>query len=216
MKEEDLASKVVQWLQDQHYEVYQEVQVNGGRVCDIVARMDGRIWMIETKISMSLAVMEQAYRWKPYSHWVSVGVPDNSGHGFAEQVCRSFGIGVIRVSMRDISYGAADVHEDVPASINRKANIKTVYLSEEHKTFAKAGTAKGQHWSEYKQTCREINHYVRDNPGCSLKELIDNIEHHYGSSSGARAWISHWARAGKVKGIRCERDGKWLRFYKKG
>lgn len=210
MIEADLAAKIVKWLNEQHYEVYQEVAGRDG-IADIVAMMDRRLWVIETKTSLGLAVMQQAHRWKPYAHWVSVGVPFNSGHGFPEMVCRQFGIGVLRVSMRQSSY--SDITESVSPRLNRKAVTKNIRLCEEQKTHAVAGNNNGSHWSPYKQTCSGIVDYVKDHPGCCLKELVENVRHHYSSRSGAKQCIAYWAQAGKVPGIRCERAGRHLRFY---
>jgi hypothetical protein len=48
---------------------------------------------------------------------------------------------------------------------------------------------------------------------CCLRDLIQNIKHHYASRSGATQCVSYWAQAGKVPGVECRRDGKYLRFY---
>lgn len=212
MTESDLARKVVMWLNEQHYEVYQEVASHRG-IADIVAVMGGRLWVIETKTSMSLSVMAQAHRWQPYAHWVSVGVPYNSGHGFPQKICQHFGIGIVRVKMTEASYRHSDVIETLPAQLHRRALIKNWRFHEEQKTYAVAGNNNGSHWSPYKQTCSAIVSYVKDHPGCCLKEVVENIRHHYASRSGAKQCLSYWAQAGKVPGIRCDRDGRYLRFY---
>jgi predicted transcriptional regulator len=58
-----------------------------------------------------------------------------------------------------------------------------------------------------------ILEYVRAHPGCCLRDLIQNIKHHYASRSGATQCVSYWAQAGKVPGVECRREGKHLRFY---
>jgi hypothetical protein len=58
--EADLAAVVVAWLQDSGAAVYQEVEVAGG-VADIVARVGPELWIIETKLHLSLALLVQAY-----------------------------------------------------------------------------------------------------------------------------------------------------------
>ncbi len=212
MRESDLAAKIVGWLNEQHYEVYQEVQGPVGGIADLVAVMGCRLWVIETKTSLSLSVMQQAHRWKPYAHWVSVGIPYNSGHGFPQMVCKQLGIGILRVHMAEASHLHMDVTESLPAQLNRRA-IKHFRLHEAQKTYAAAGNNNGQHWSPYKQTCMSILEYVRAHPGCCLRDLIQNIKHHYASRSGATQCVSYWAQAGKVPGVECRRDGKYLRFY---
>lgn len=215
MKETDVARPVVAWLQAQHWEVYQEVQLRAG-IADIVAVMDRRVWIFEAKTSLSLAVLAQADRWRPYAHWSSVVVPVRiRGYDcrqFAQNVCRDRGIGIIEVYPRQEWH---DPFELVAASLNRKALATGILksLREQHKTYAEAGSANGRHWTPFKQTCRDVLVYVYDHPGCILKELIDKVSTHYASKSGARASLSHWAQAGKIPGIRTEHDGRFLRFY---
>ena len=62
MKELELAKSVVEWLQDQHWEVYQEVQ-RYSTTADIVAVQGPLVWVVECKTSLSIGVMLQASRW---------------------------------------------------------------------------------------------------------------------------------------------------------
>ncbi len=93
-----------------------------------------------------------------------------------------------------------------------RTNWITDKLTEEHKTFAEAGTS-GQHYTPYRRTCRELKAYVGRYPGCNLKELIEGVNHHYASMTSAKSSISKWVQMGEIPGIRCEREGKLLRFY---
>jgi hypothetical protein len=98
------------------------------------------------------------------------------------------------------------------AQLNRRA-LKHFRLHEAQKTYAAAGNNNGQHWSPYKQTCLSILDYVRAHPGCCLRDLIQNIKHHYASRTSANQCVSYWAQAGKVPGVECRLEGKYLRFY---
>jgi len=58
MKETDLAERVINWLEDQHWEIYQEVQFRGyGGIADIVAVRAGYLWIIECKTSMTFTLL---------------------------------------------------------------------------------------------------------------------------------------------------------------
>src|SRR6476646_10663174 len=80
--EAELASGVVQWLTQNGWDVYQEVQFRGS-VADIVAVFGKLVWIIECKQAFTLDVLCQAGEWLPYAHYVSVAVPYSNGrrHG---------------------------------------------------------------------------------------------------------------------------------------
>ncbi len=209
--EQELASIVVVYLQDHQWTVYQEVTARG-YIADIVAVQGRRVWVIECKTSLSIALLDQTTRWLPYAHWSSAAVPHGSfpgEHGFVARACQSVGIGVIGVPIK------AGYFEELPAQLQRKAKVDTILkrLKPEHQTYAMAGNFNGRRWTPFMATCREISRYVERHPGCNLKQLIDGVSTHYASKLSARQCISHWAQAGKVAGVRCERDGKQLRFY---
>ena len=50
IKETEIAEIVIDWLEKQHWDVYQEVPVNSG-FADIFAVRNGLVWVIETKTS---------------------------------------------------------------------------------------------------------------------------------------------------------------------
>lgn len=216
MKEVDLAKPVISWLESHGFEVYQEVQINGD-IADIVAVLHGRlIHIVEAKMAFSMAVIAQADRWHPYAHWRSVAVPYRrrgmgSVHDFTKRICQTLGIGMIEVPQNTSS----PIFERIPASLSRKCHAEDVLkiLRPEHKTYAEAGNSVARRWTPFKSTCSAIQRYVAQNPGCDLKTLIGSIDTHYASKSCAKQCISHWAQAGKVPSVRCESDGKHLRFF---
>lgn len=210
MTEIELAEPIIAWLRDHKWEVYQEVDLGNG-VADIVALMGRRVWIIEVKQSFSLAVIAQAARWSYCAHWCSIAVPSSKQYlirHFAERICRDYGIGVLYPRKNH-------VEERVPAALHRKADTQHVikHLKEEQKTFAKAGNSNGQRWTPFKATCREIERFVSEHPGCNLKQLISGIETHYSSPASARGCISHWLANGVIKGIRIESNGKSVALY---
>ena len=206
-RETELAAHVVAWLREKHWRVYQEVDIPGGRV-DILAEQQGRLWAIECKLGFGLDVIEQAARHRHGVTWSSAAVPYR-GYGLGGTLCRSLGVGVLGVAV-----GGA-VYEPIPARPNRRADCAAVIerLQPEHETFAEAGTAGSSYWSPFKATCREVLAYVQRHPGCTVKDLVNGITHHYSTPSSARAHLPHWIDEGLVPGVRIERDGRSITVH---
>lgn len=105
IKETDVAAAVVAWLSDMGWDVYQEVSLgNGGRTVDLVARSGAILWAIECKVSLGLAVLEQAHDLLPYAHLVSVAVRQRTRREgnwrFASEAMAAQGIGMFTVEQR--------------------------------------------------------------------------------------------------------------------
>lgn len=203
-----MAAVVISWLQEMKWEVYQEVQIHRySSVCDIVAIQNGLSWFIECKTSLGIAVMEQAYRWKYMANYTSVATSVIPSH-FCETILRNSGIGALTCSKHK------EINEWVRPKLNRKAD-KTIFslLTEDHKTFAKSGNSNGQHWSPFKKTCQDILLAVKENPGINLKQLIDEVDTHYASTSTARSCIAKWGEKGSIPGVILRREGRNVKFY---
>lgn len=228
--EADLCRAVVAWLRDQQWEVFQEVGT--GPRADIVAVQSGRVWVIEAKKSFGFPVIEQAIRWRPQAHWVSVAVPRAPG-GYARDLMKREGIGILAVE-RPVMGAYADTEQcalalsvterlrprlvrwvdRVDSYKKRRSPLQMLHrLEPEHKDFCEAGSNCGGHWTPFKRTCRNIQAIVRERPGIHLKELIERSQHHYRSDRTAGSSISEWCFQGKVPGVRCEREGRHVRFY---
>jgi len=221
--EVELARPIIPWLQEMQWEVYQEVQcMMYGSVADIVAIQGRIVWAIECKRSFGFTLLEQAVGWTQFAHYVSVAVPrgrrryhSSSRASYDGRVARAamglFGIGLLRVSEN----GDVDTYQD--PGLHRKAQVS--YLRDVchpgMQGWAAAGAATGSHWTPFGQTCRDIANHVREHPGATLTEILADVVTHYRSTSTARSCISKWAWAGKIKGVRVERDGGKLRFYPK-
>ncbi len=207
--EAELAEVVVHFLQDAGYEVFQEVELfPGAQRVDIVARHGTILWAIETKLSLSLAVLEQAWRNRAWFHYSSIAVPTHkrlTGRDFAVRAAGTFGLGVLTVSSTD------EVHESEAALFNRKAMTSYVRLVEEQKYWAKAGNADGVRWSPFQSTKRELINYVREHEECKLKDALENIRHHYRTMSTATSSIRKWIQDGVIKELRIEKGKLYLR-----
>lgn len=209
-RETDLARAVVEHLRAQRWEIYPEVQPKGFKACaDIVAVQGPVVWVVETKLSFGLSVIEQAHDWRKYAHFVSVAVPRSGRTRMAEIVCRRLGIGVLRAAP-----GAAIDERCLPA-FNRKALAArlTEGLTEKHKTYAAPGNAEGRRYTPFRRTCEALAAAVAERPGLPLAELLDRVKTHYLNRASARTCLPRWIREGIVPGVRLERDGRVLRLY---
>ena len=214
IKETDLAAKVVEWLNAQHWDVYQEVKV-GGSIADIVGIQNNLVWVIECKTSLSLSLICQAIEWKRYSHFVSVAAPvhrnvfSKSRQG-AEKILKQYGIGIINVRM---DREEINIPQTKPA-LNRKAmsDIVKKSLNDNQKTAAPAGS-QGGYWTPFQETSRGIKRMVDKYPGICLKDLIEKISHHYASDKTAKACVRHWIEKGIIRDIMIKKEGKYLKLY---
>lgn len=208
--ESALAVHVVRWLEAQRWDVYQEVEISrNGHRADIVAVHGSVLWVVETKLSLSLDLIDQVNWWHGFAHFASVAIPrsEHRSH-FGSWICAHLGIGVLSVSKN----GAI---EQTSGRMDRKAfaDYLRKVLTPEHKTFAAAGNADSLRWTPYQRTCRALAQLVAAKPGICLKDAIADTEHHYVSDNTARACIRHWLDCGKVRGVRLEREGRYLRLY---
>ncbi len=213
--EEQLATVVVKWLKGEEWEVYQEVQVQDS-IADIVAVRGPVMWIIETKLSGGLAVMEQAFGWRGYANYVSIALPVPRGtrsSEFAHRVVREAGLGWLEVSgdpyavnvVRGVIQPRLDRHT------RRKGKVEAV-LCEEMKIYSKAGNNSGKRLTPFNQTCRRVLTYVTHHPGATMKEIVDNVPTHYASTAGAKSALNTWIGAGVVPGVRQDHD-TWPHLY---
>jgi hypothetical protein len=228
-REEDFAATLVAWLRTNKWEVYQEIEPpHCDRRADIAAVQESVVWIIETKLCYSAELLWQATKWLDYGNYVSVAVP-TLGRGrerikVFERYCKQNGIGVLEARNKYIGYSKHrndpveqfDFEEHVEPEFRRwperRASFKD-FFTDRHKTYAKAGNAKGLCFTPWRMTCEAVSEKVKESPGITMKECIDGIKHHYSSNSCARNSMAKWIDAGKVSGVRLQRDGKLLRLY---
>jgi len=187
--EVELCGSVVQWLQSQHWDVYQEVEMfSQGSRADIIAVRSSVIWVIEAKLSLSVSLIEQAYGWKQYTNYISVLTPLRNRNLSGAILLTALGIGTIEVGKdcRDKN----DIRSDL-GKFNRiptffKDRIPSV-LKPEMQTgeHGKAGNNTSSRWTPYKQTMLEIKRFLVSNGPSTLKQIIQNLNHHYSSDKSA-------------------------------
>jgi hypothetical protein len=228
-KETDVAAAVVRWLTDDGWDVYQEVALGPGEpILDIVARRGPVLWIVECKAALSLVLLDQAARSIGLAHMIAVAARSSGvdrtryRHHFTTKALDSLGIG--RFVVREVNTGydgerhcpTYKLEADLVLRPALSRRIVTDFLSrrlnQKQRDYAPAGNAEGRRWSPFQDTCEGVRRYVREHPRCTLKDCMDAVNHHYHTKGSARSSMSHWIRAGKVKGVRAERDGRFLRL----
>ena len=205
-KEAELAAHVEQYLVDEKWQVYKEVQpFSQGKRADIVAVRGRLVWIIECKARSSFEVIEQALKWKSFAHYVSVAVPQVKDQWFFTVVCNKFGIGVMTVGDK--------VSEPRLPILIRSALTSNVTRALNENQKSNIAGSRGSYWTPFNQTVRNLKEYLKEHPGATMKEVVESVEHHYGKSSNARSSLSHWIRSGVIDGVRREKDGKTIRLF---
>jgi hypothetical protein len=206
MSEEHLARIVIEWLRSFQWEIYQEVPVGHG-VADIVAMNGPLQWVIETKTGMSMQLLKQLDDRMGTANLVSGAIPRTYRAEAPTGLLQKMGVGLLLVR-------GERVEERLRPQFLRRA--PKITLNEEQKTFAAAGSPGGGHWTPFKETARNVLQCVSYRPGCTMKELIARIKHHYSSPSAADANILRWIDAGVIKGVRVDRSTRPLKLYPNG
>ena len=223
--EVDVARPVVQHLMAQGWDVYQEVQSICG-IADIVAVLDKRVWIIEAKTSLSLALIAQARRWVGYAHWVSIAVPmkqntpQSDARRLGMDILMDLGIGTMTVVFsKSSTTGTINEHASTQPRMLRRPHLHFIKairdgLVPQQKDFVEAGSISGSHWTPYKESCNRIWQYVKRHNGCTVKEMVDSVgKYHYSTASSARSSISAMARGGHIPGVVTQHEDGKLRLF---
>ena len=112
--ETDVAASVVRWLEEFDWKVYQEVSLgSSARTVDIVAVRGPLVWAIECKVSLGLAVLEQAHSLLGLANYVSVAVQSRrrgeTGR-FATKAMKDMGIGMFFVRRKYVGGSGEGFH----------------------------------------------------------------------------------------------------------
>ncbi len=214
MSETDVAAHVVDYLERDQWEVYQEVQPKGaGRVADIVATRASIVRIVEVKTSYTAAVVGQAERWRGWAHLVSIAVPHAGrsapGRAVLDRYIRSAGIG--RLSVLKLTGATELVRAALVRNVPHLEKLRS-RLTEEQRAFgAKAGTSSGRRWTPFQETLRDLRRIVKEEPGIAAADAMRKLRHHYSSDAAARSALVRWVRDGVVDGLRVE--GRPLAFF---
>ena len=217
--EEEFAEIIVNWLKENKWTVYQEVQLNryAAPIADIVAEKEGKYWIIECKLNCGFKILQQAYEWANFANYISIAVPYQNTDTFKRKICELLNIGILRVSKdwyKENKFNIDNYLEAHEQILDHKSLINT--LTEKHKTFAKAGNSYGKRITPFKLTVENLIEYVKQNNGCLLKEAIKNIKHHYSTNNSAKGCLSSLINSNVIKELYIERTKEGNKVYLKG
>lgn len=211
MKESDLAQKFVDYLSC--YDLYFEVDYY--RCIDIVALSEKISMAFEVKTSFNFKVLEQAINNRPNFNYSYIAVPEFNDWSIQKKLCEDYGVGLI---MYDGRKGYNDVREWVAPKFNRHTNNKHL-ISRLHECNKRSlpGTKSGdsEKITAFKITVENAILYVKRHPGCTIKEMIDNISHHYNNSKAGCNNIYQWIHNGVIKELKIENRKLFLNSFEK-
>lgn len=208
--EAELVERAAEWLRTDGWECYFEVAPWGAGAprADIVATRGSLLTVVECKLSLGWAVLQQCETWLRYAHLVWAAVPWANRAGMAERVAEHFGIGVLQVSHEK---WARRVHAHAPFRRRIDAEkIRRVLSQAQKETKPGAG---GAYDTPFRQTCAALVAAVRSAGGrLSAKDALTGLRHHYSSAACARSSLIEHAERGVVDGLRVVREGRAVFF----
>ena len=204
--ETELANVVREYLTQQGWDVYDEIDTGWG-TCDLVGRRGNLIHCVECKLTAGLAVLEQAHRNRDVAHYTSVAVP--TAGSFFRHVALHLGVGLIRVN-------GSFCFEDIAPPFNRRINTKRVManLVPEAKAHF-AGTNRGGASTQFKRLAANVEKFVAANPGSTLKEIIEGVEGMYWSKSSAPYTLKSFIGGKTMPNLEYRKEGNRIRVYPK-
>ncbi len=217
LTEADLARYIVGYFQNLHWDVYQEVQISTqSKRADIVVTQGKLVGVCECKTSLGLPLLEQAFHWKPYAHFVWLATWSRHPGDFICRLVKDFGFG--HLDHFESSADCNATRERTRPTLLRAPpclDLLRGALRPEHRSgFAEAGGNSGGHFTPFKQTMWELKRIAQDKPGIALREALGEFKHHYASVSSAVAHLPEWIDKGKCPGLRLERvSGKPCLFF---
>lgn len=203
MSEADIGEVVKSYLSEAGQEVYCEVDTGAiGRI-DIIAVSGRIITAVELKVHLSLEVLGQAIDRRYYVHRSIAAFPRSKHSGYRGYVLKAVHVAT-GIGIWEVSNGY--VRELYPPLLNRKARSERIVESlDERQKHQAAGVSCG-YWSPFRDTKYALVEFVRKHPGCTLKDTMTGIEHHYKTHSTAYSSMAKWIHAGVIKEVEL-RDG---------
>jgi hypothetical protein len=195
--EKDISEPLTNFLKNDGWEVYQEVQVELlGPVADVVAVRNGVIWEIECKTKICIEVFAQAHKWLPYANLVSVCVPviGQYSNSFENWKCAAaaMGIGIISVYEKSRTVEKRTYADNPKVAVDLEAHGHSASndalqngLRESHKLFISSGKKSRVAITKLQKTMRDLVECVNRHPGIELLSALHKIDHHYSTDYSA-------------------------------
>lgn len=215
MKESDLAQHIVEHLEKQGYTAYKEVSMKGrgGNVradCYFVKYDENNnitdTVVVETKLNLTLTLIQQADVWKSrkYANKVYVGVPTANRKGmksrkFAIKVCKALGIGVYQLDK------SKTIIETVCSEHTNNYTLPPLY---EQQKDSIAGNADSDFYTAFKHTVKQIDSFMEDKNQYDWNDLIKEIDHHYKSETSAKSSLKKMISTNVIKGYYLDKIDK--------
>ena len=211
--EVDLAAPLVPYFEQRGHVVYQEVKGPvSGKTADLVAVSGAKLHVVEAKLSFGIQVVEQAIGWFGQAHRVSIAIPSPASRRIPAPrwaMLRRLGLGLLCVT---------------PEAVLQVVEPRIERLATEHFLADAVGVqptgwsgragGQGQAWSPFKSTCNQVLEYVRqanEPRGCLLREVVEQIQHHWGSDRMAEGRLRTLIKHGKVPGVFRRGEGRHYR-----
>lgn len=206
--EADVAVAAEKWLASHGYVVYREVRdgVAGPRA-DLVGLRGNATHVVECKTRLSMDLIEQAHGWLGASQMVSVAVPAlKRFERHPTVVLRTLGVGMLSCESLGSPYASASqsVAPRWHGLAKSKDSVRSI-LHEAQRVLGTAGTKRGGYYTEFRWTMEGVAEYVALHPGCTIRDVMENVDHHYASDKGARHGLAEALKRGWCPKVKAER-----------
>lgn len=177
-KESDLGAQLALWLERQDWSVYPEAQLKTrGPRADIIATQSPLVWCIEIKQTVSLQLLEQAYRWLELGALqVSIAVPEitrrKAGKHYwhsrvVDDFLRQHGIGLLFIG--------ENISQPIKPKIHRynyeRSKRIIEHLDPRMKAYTPGNTAEAGYSSASSRVLEDALATIHKYPGISLTQL---------------------------------------------
>lgn len=209
MKESDLYQPVKFLMNKLGYECYAEVEAkvpgNWNSRADIVCMHSaGHTCIVEMKTSLSMDLLDQAYKWLVHTESVYIAIPTRKKgiSSFVRKVLGDLGIGIIEVN----PYGVATVSLAPKTRVPNTRVKWSEILLPEHQTWVEGGSQAGGYVTEYSLTIDRVKKLMLTEPEkwWTVAEIITKVNTHYVNPQPAltKALVEYeddWCMFKKVK-----------------
>lgn len=209
--EADLVKYAGEWLRADGWETYFEVAPWGAGAAraDIVATRGPLLAVVECKMALSLAVLDQCETWTRFANFVWAAVPSGKRGAFACRMAARLGFGVLQLC-RPSFHGSSE--ELVEPTFNRRIDPRLRSALNDSQKQTHPGAASG-YSTPFRSTCTRLIAAVRVAGGrLPVKEAMSGLRHHYSSNACARSSLIQCTERGVVPGLRLVRDGRAILF----
>jgi len=209
--ETELATEIIKYLKSKNWTIYPELNN-----IDIIATKEDlnsknnlKIIGIECKKHFNLNVLSQADGRRNYVDNIYIAVSNGRKNNemFGLKIAKMLNIGVFFANKNSYFEDQRVKEYFCPTLETRKYDLIDKLLHPKAENYAEAGQVGGKQWTTFRKTVNELVEYVKLNEGKDLKEILNNIKHHYKTSSSAKNSIKKMIEDKIIKELKII-DGK--------